>query len=150
MTNPNESYSQTASLKVCQDQESMLLANLLHLLDQPCWRQRRQPLLDILDRMLINLPHHLQLASRGGYFTEVIRLRPNWHQQVEALHSANIDCITSLREVRDRIEGARSSATIEIKESGDIDVWVRSLVSIRGHESRLLQAAFTLDIGGEA
>ena len=150
MTNPNESYSQTESLKVCQDQESLLLANLLRLLDQPCWRQRRQPLLDILDRMLINLPHHLQLASRGGYFTEVIRLRPNWHQQVEALHSANIDCITALHKIRDRIEGARSSATIEVKESGDVDDWVRSLVSIRGHESRLLQAAFTLDIGGEA
>ena len=150
MTNSNESNSQTDSLEVCQNQESMLLANLLRLLDKPCWRQRRQPLLDTLDLMLINLPNYLQLASRGGYFTDVIRLRPNWYQQVEALHSANIDCIRSLREIRNRIERARSSATIEIKESGDIDAWVRSLVSIRGHESRLLQAAFTLDIGGEA
>ena len=150
MTNPNKSNSQTESLKVCQTQESMLLANLLRLLDQPQWRQRRQPLLDILDRMLMNLPHHLQLASRGGYFTEVIRLRPNWHRQVEALHSANIDCITSLHKIRDRIESVRSSATIEINETSDIDAWVRSLVSIRGHECRLLQTAFTLDIGGEA
>ena len=148
MTNLNESYSQTEPLKVCQDRESMLLANLLRLLDQPRSRQMRQSLLDILDRLLINLPRHLQLASHGGYFAEVIRLRPNWHRQVEALNGANIDCITALHKIRDRIENARSSATIGI--SGDIDVWVRSLASIRGHESRLMQAAFTLDIGGEA
>ena len=150
MTDQIKSNSQTDSLKVCQDQESMLLVDLLRSLDQPCWRQRRQPLLDILDRMLTNLPHHLQLVSLGGYFTEVIQLRPNWHRQVEALHGANIDCITALHKIRDRIECARSSATIEIRESDDIDVWIRSLVSIRGQESRLLQAAFTLDIGGEA
>jgi hypothetical protein len=99
--------------------------------------------------MLVNLTHHLQVASCGGNFAEVLRLRPNWHRQVEALHGANIDCITALHKIRDRIESTQSSATIEFKESDDIDVWVRSLVSIRGHESRLLQAVFTLDIGGE-
>jgi hypothetical protein len=128
----------------------MLMANLLRSLDQPCSRQRRQSLLDILDRMSVSLPHHLQLVSRGGYFTKVIRLRPNWHRPEEALHGAKVDCITALPKVRDRVESVRATATSEIKESGDIDFWIRSLVSIRGHESRLLQAAFTLDIGGEA
>ena len=90
------------------------------------------------------------MASHGGYFTEVIRLRPNWHRQVEALNRANIGCITALHKIRDRIENTRSSASIEIKESGDIDIWVRSLASIREDESQLLQAAYTLDIGGEA
>jgi hypothetical protein len=72
------------------------------------------------------------------------------YRQIEALHGANIWCISALRELYDHMEHESPSATIETKESGDLDIWIRSLATIRGHECRLLQGAFTLDIGGEA
>ena len=150
MINRNEAVSQNQLLKACQDEESMLLSDLLRLLDQPSSEHTRQSLLAVLDCLLASLPYHLELACLDGYLQEVVRLRPNWHRQVEALHGANIWCISELRDLRDNIDDEQSSATIDTKESGDIDDWIRSLVSIRGQESRLLQTAFTLDIGGES
>ncbi len=137
-------------LNACQCLESELLDDLQCLLGQPSTASTRQSLLTILDRLLINLPRHLELASQGGYLTEVQRLRPGWHRQIEALEGANIWCFSALQELHDHIAHEPPSATIETKDSGDIDIWVRSLLAIRGHETRLLQRAFTLDIGGES
>lgn len=137
-------------LRVCQDHESLLLSDLLRLLDKPCSSETRQSLLEVLDRLLVNLPRHLELACHGGYLTDVMRIRPNWHRQVESLRTANMCCISTLHHLREQIQQDSWSTSSAAKESGEIGIWIRSLVSIRGQESRLLQAAFTLDIGGEA
>ena len=138
------------ALRECQARESLLLSDLRQLLDQPSTDQTRGALLRIMDRLLTHLPHHLELACQGGYLVEVRRLRPNWHRQIEALHGANLWCIAALNELRDPIARALPSATIEAKENGEIEIWIRSLAAIREHEIRLLQRAYTIDIGGEA
>lgn len=144
MTNQNEFYSQSEPRKVCHERETILLADLLRVLDAPL--PSRQSLLAILDQLLINLSRQFELASREGFFAEVVQLRPGWHREVQVLEGANVDCVMSLREIRDRIVHSRSSAGINVNERREIDEWIRSLLTHRSHESRLLQAAFTLDI----
>ncbi len=148
MKNKNENCVLSASWKVCHDREATLLADLRGLLNSP--PSTRKSLLVVVDQLLINLSRQFELASRSGFLTEVTELRPGWHREVQALQVANLDCITSLREIRDRITSSTSSSRLQISEGQMIDAWVRSLVSNRYHESRLLQAAFSLDIGGEA
>ena len=139
-----------ASMHACQSLETELIDDLRCLLDRPSTAKTRQTLLVILDQLLVSLPRHLELACREGYLAEVLRIRPTWHRQIESLHGANIWCYSALQELHDHVKRESPSATIETKDSGDIDIWVRSLLAIRGHETRLLQRAFTLDIGGEA
>ena len=155
MTNQNETHSQPEPLTDCHERETVLLTDLLRWLDSRLLGPSRSPptrqsLIDILDRMLINLSRSFQLACHSGFLTDVIEMRPNWHREVEALRVASVECIKSLHEIRDRIANSRSPEGIETKDRCDIDAWVRSLVANRGHESRLLQTAFTSDIGGEA
>ena len=150
MSNRKEFDDRCRALADCHEAESRLIGDLRLLLDQTSTALTRQAVLRILDRLLDSLPLHLELASQGGYLTEVHRLRPNWHRQVEALHGANVGCLSELHELRDHVRSESPSATIESEESGEIDIWVRSLESIRGHERQLLQGAFTLDIGGAA
>ena len=57
--------------------------------------QTRQSILVILDRLLLNLPRQLALACEKGYMTEVLEQCPNWHRQIEALHGANMACISA-------------------------------------------------------
>lgn len=139
-----------AALRECQAHESQLLGDLRYFLDQPSNEQSRGALLLLIDRLVTHLPHHLELACKGGYFAEVHRLRPSWHRQIEALHGANLWCIAVLDELQERIERELPSAAIEAKVNGEIDNWIRSLAAIREDESRLLQRAFAIDIGGEA
>ena len=139
-----------AALRVCQAHESQLLSDLRHLLDQPTTEQSRSSLLFIIRQLVTHLPHHLELAGKGGYLAEVQRLRPSWHRQIESLHAANLWCISVLDELHERIERELPSAAIEAKVNGEIDNWIRSLAAVREDESRLLQRAFTIDIGGEA
>lgn len=150
MSSQTELDDRCRALADCHETESRLIGDLRHLLDQTPTALTRQAVLTILDRLLDSLPLHLELASEGGYLTEVHRLRPNWHRQVEALHGENARCLSALHELRNHVGSQSPSATIESEESSEIDIWVRSLESIRGHERQLLQGAFTLDIGGEA
>ena len=138
------------ALTDCQKTESRLIGELGKLLDQPSTALTRQTLLAILNRLLDNLRLHLELASYGGYLTEVRRLRPNWQQQVKELLGANVRCLATLHELCDHIRHESPPGTIDTTESGEIEIWIRSLKSIREHECRLLQGAFTIDVGGEA
>ena len=138
------------ALRECQSRESLLLGDLRRLLAQPTSMQTRRSLLRVCDRLLADLPRHLELASEGGYLQEVHRLRPNWHYQVDKLRGANLWCIAVLRDLRDRIACEAPSGRIETKDSGEINAWAQSLSAVRENESRMLQRAFTIDIGGEA
>ena len=84
------------TLTRCYDLEYLLLGDLRQLLDEPQTAQTRQSILVILDRLLLNLPRQLALACEKGYMTEVLEQCPNWHRQIEALHGANLDCISAL------------------------------------------------------
>lgn len=139
-----------AALGECQADELRLLNDLRHLLDQPTTEQSRSSLFLIIQQLVAHLRHHLELAGKGGYLAEVHRLRPGWHRQIESLHAANLWCITVLDELHERIERELPSAAIEAKVNVEIENWIRTLAAVREDECRLLQRAFSIDLGGEA
>ncbi len=134
----------------CHKAESRLIGELRLLLNQPATALTRQAILTILNRLLDNLPLHIELASQGGYLIEVRRLRPSWQRQIKALQRANVCCLSSLHELRNHIRHESPSERIDTRECGEIKTWIRSLRSLREHECQLLQNAFAIDIGGEA
>ncbi len=141
---------QFRELRDCDKTESRLIGELRQLLNQPATTLTRQALLTILNRLLDNLPLHIELASQGGYLIEVRRLRPSWQRQIKALQRANVCCLSSLHELRNHIRHESPSERIDTRECGEIKTWIRSLRSLREHECQLLQNAFAIDIGGEA
>ena len=134
----------------CHKTESRMIGELRQLLNQPATALTRQAILTILNRLLDNLPLHIELASQGGYLIEVRRLRPSWQRQIKALQRANVCCLSSLHELRNHIRHESPSEKIDTRERGEIKTWIRSLRSLREHECQLLQNAFAIDIGGEA
>ena len=150
MNNQQESNGAPETLTTCHDLEYLLLGDLRQLLDEPQTAQTRQSILVILDRLLLNLPRQLVLACEERYMSEVLEQRPNWHRQIEALYGANMACISALDESRNRVVRELPFAAIANEVSRHLRQWMQSLVAIREHETRLLQKAFTLDIGGEA
>lgn len=145
-----ESNGAPATLTTCYDLEYLLLGDLRELLDEPQTAQTRRSILVILNRLLLNLPRQLALACEDGYMSEVLEQRPNWHRKIEALHGANLACISALDESRNRVMRDSPLVAIADELSCNLRHWTQSLVAIREHETRLLQNAFTLDIGGEA
>jgi hypothetical protein len=141
---------QFRELTDCHKTESRLIGELRLLLNQPATALTRQAILTILNRLLDNLPLHIELASQGGYLIEVRRLRPSWQRQIKALQRANVCCLSSLHELRNHIRHESPSEKIDTRECGEIKTWIRSLRSLREHECQLLQNAFAIDIGGEA
>ena len=150
MTKSEKMVDRFRELTDCQKTESRLICELRQLLNQPATALTRQAILTILNRLLDNLPLHLELASEGGYLVEVRRLRPSWQRQIKALQKANVCCLSSLHELRNHIRHESISGAIETRECSEIKTWIRSLRSLRAHECQLLQNAYTIDIGGEA
>ena len=150
MSKPQPSDFAIDSQPTCHELEYLLLGDLRQLLDDPLTEQTRRSMLVVLDRLLLNLPRRLVLACEEGYMSEVLERRPNWHRQIEALHNANLDCISAIDNLRNRIVRELPFAESAGQLQHNLRRWMRSLASIRGHERRLLQEAFTSDIGGEA
>ena len=150
MIDQPKSESARAARHTCHELEYLLLGDLRQLLDELQTAQTRRSLLIILDRLLDNLPRQFALACEEGYMAEVLEKRPNWHRQIEGLYGANMAFISALNQLRNRIVQELPFIAIANEVSCDLREWIQSLVKTRGDESRLLQTAFSLDIGGEA
>jgi hypothetical protein len=106
----------------------------------------------LLNRLIINLPNTLELSSEEGYMRNVIERFPNWSRQVTALHQANLDCVSALSLVRDRLEEEGETDIVSISQGLEIRLqkWLESFMTMRCSENTIVQKAFTLDLGGEA
>ncbi|WP_147867055.1 hypothetical protein [Stieleria maiorica] len=150
MIKPKKVIERFRDLTDCHKMESRLIGELRLLLEQPATAPTRHAILTILNRLLDNLPLHIELASQGGYLIEVRRLRPSWQRHIKALRRANACSLSSLHELCKRIRHESPSEPIDARECGEIKAWIRSLRSLREQECQLLQNAFSIDIGGEA
>lgn len=150
MDSPHKSRVALVALKTYHDLEFLLLGDLRQLLEEPITAQTSQTLLVILDRLLRNLPRQFDLVCEDGYMSEVLQECPNYHGQIQLLKGANRDSISSLEEMRHRIQHDLPLATIAKEVSLGLRDWMNRIVALRRNENRLLQNAFTLDIGGEA
>ncbi len=80
----------------------------------------------------------------------VLATAPHWQRRVESLRRKDIANHLSLERLRDGILLELPAALLSAASGCQLQHWMRSLGAHRQDECRLLQEAFTLDIGGEA
>ena len=153
MTNKQTDESKTTAkqnsmLKESCDLEYLLIGDIRTLLEEKFDSQTRSSLLVLINRLILNLPDVLELSSEEGYLNIVAERRPSWSRQINALHQANLDCVSSLTLVRDGLENDTPIAAIS-KEL-ELRNWIKSFSAMRCQESTMLQEVFTIDLGGEA
>jgi hypothetical protein len=149
---PNQIASRPAheALDACHELEYLLLGDLRELLEEPETLHTRRSLMLILEHLLVNLPRQLMLKCEGGYMTEVLGEFPWWQDEVEALLSEDQACNSALVQLHERLAHELPWLPIAAEVRATLDRWMELLAAIRKQENRLLQKAFTLDLGGEA
>jgi hypothetical protein len=82
--------------------------------------------------------------------SEVLAEFPAWQNEVDALLRKDRACNSALARLHDRVSHDLPWTPIADEVRETLDLWMELLNAIRVQENRLLQKAFTLDLGGEA
>jgi hypothetical protein len=125
--------------------DSAQLAQLRRLLpEQP---DEPHQLLAVLDGLRVSLANQFDREEQDGYLEEVLLQFPNWSPQVERLRQQHQILLAQLRALRDRVERDRPFPENLQAARRHLERWTIRLAAHEQHETRLLQAAFNLDIG---
>jgi len=128
--------------------EYILLGDLRDLLEEnPSDEQTTRWIVAVLDALLEALPVEMELKSQGGYLQPVLEQFPNWAGQIGDLAREKQLLFEKLRELRVQMEcpGTYESLALEIRQ--DLKEWMTLWTAHTRHERRMLQSAFTMDVG---
>jgi hypothetical protein len=128
--------------------EYILLGDLRDVLEEPANRHTRGWLVAILDALLDTLPRQLALKEESGYLNEVLDEYPSWYRQVEELQNEERLLFLSLQALRDRLETSESYAHAADRVKSAVRHWMTRLTAHHRHETRILQTAINLEVGG--
>jgi hypothetical protein len=128
--------------------EYILLGDLRDVLEEPSDRHTRGWLVAILDALLDTLPRQLALKEESGYLNEVLDEYPSWYRQVEELQNEERLLFLSLQALRDRLETSESYAHAADRVKSAVRQWMTRLTAHHRHETRILQTAINLEVGG--
>lgn len=137
-------------LKSSCDLEYLLMGDLRFLLHTADDSPTKSSLLVLLNRLILNLPDVLELSSKDGYLGSALDRRPNLSRQIDELHQANLDCVSTLVLIRDCLDSDDRLEAVSKELELRLRKWIESFSAIRCLESTILQEAFTVDFGGEA
>lgn len=132
------------------DLEYLLIGDIRILLTERFDWRSRSTLLLLLDRLISNLPKVLDLAAKEEYLCTVLERRPNLSKQVDDLYHANLECLSVLKVVRDRLESDKCIHSISEELETLLKNWIRTFATLRHQERRILQEAYVVDLGGES
>jgi hypothetical protein len=129
--------------------EYILLGDLRDLLEEPLDAQNMRWLAAVLDVLLENIPRQFDLVDdEQGYLHEVIEAQPNWSNEVERLRSEYLQIFRRLHELRQHLENPAHVAAHTRELRHNLRDWMETFCSLRRHETRLVQTALNLEIGG--
>lgn len=128
--------------------EYILLGDLRDLLDEEPSDQTSKWLLAVLDTLIEMLPRELAIKSQHGYLEDVLTLHPHWQAQVQQLYDDYKLLCVRLESFRDRLVSRTPYATIADQLRRDLSEWMKSLQAHHRQETRLLQTAVNLEVGG--
>jgi hypothetical protein len=129
--------------------EYILLGDLRELLDEPVDSESRRWMLSVLDKLLENFSSEGDREEEGSYLEDVLDRFPNWSGQIDRLHRDHEELFARLTELRARTERDEWIAPLANLVRGELRDWMLSLIAHRRRETRLLQTAMNLDVGGE-
>jgi hypothetical protein len=139
--------SRETRLQQCTTLEYILLGDLRDLLEEAEDATTHHWLMTVLDALLDTVPKEFAMREDGGYLTEVLERFPNWYDQVCALQKEKRSLFEKLRVLRQRL--ARHSSLEGIAEDVRTNLrdWMNRFVAHHRHERRLVQTAYTLEVG---
>lgn len=145
MTEPNPPENSLADYVAL---EYILLGDLRDLLEEAkSDEQTIRWIAAVLDALLEALPAEMELKSRGGYLQPVLEQFPNWAGQIGDLASEKQLLFEKLRELRVQLYSRESYEILAIEIREDLREWMTLWTAHLRHERRIMQSAFTLDVG---
>jgi hypothetical protein len=128
--------------------EYILLGDLRDLLEEEPNEQTSKWLVAILDTLIDTLPRELAIKSRNGYLEDVLEAYPNWEAEVQRLHAEYKLLCVRLEAFRDQLVSRTPYASIASQLREDLSEWMKALQNHHRQETRLLQTAVNLEVGG--
>ena len=128
----------------------LLVGDLRDLLSEQLDCSERKWVSAILDALVESLHSLHELKARGGYMQEVIDERPCWANRVRHLQDEYRRLYSQLQNLQCMIGVCSDEQFGQRVESiqRELRDWMMWFVSHERHESRLLQTAFLIDVGG--
>ncbi|MCA9073266.1 MAG: hypothetical protein KDA84_30290 [Planctomycetaceae bacterium] len=128
--------------------EYILLGDLQDLLGEPQPdEQTTRWIVAVLDALLDALPREMELKSEGGYLQPVLEQFPNWAGQIGDLATEKEYLFQKLHELRVQVESPGSFEVLANEIRLSLQEWMTMWTAHLRHERRILQSAFTLDVG---
>ncbi|MDA1017191.1 MAG: hypothetical protein O3A00_22380 [Planctomycetota bacterium] len=144
----NASRTPRESLASCTQFEYILLGDLRDLLSEPPTPMNRKWMAAVLDSLLETLPCEFAFKDEGeGYLAEVLEEYPSWSPQVDLLMAERDILFEKLQEVRSQLDARVRFAYMANELKHELREWMNRFVAFHRHERRLLQSAYTLEIG---
>ncbi len=126
--------------------EYILLGDLRDLLEEPPNRDTRRWLLAVLNALLDTLPSDIN-DDHGEYLGDVLEEYPNWSRQVDELHEERESLFDELYIFRNQIQQRRDLEEIAERLRFGLREWMSMLVAHKRHEARIIQMAYTWEVG---
>lgn len=140
--------SPESSLADCLALEYILLGDLRDLLEEAdADDQTIRWITAVLDALLETMPCEIELKSRGGYMQPVLDQFPNWAVQIWDLAREKQELFDKLRELRQQLHSPNAFTILVGVVRQDLQEWMTLWTAHSRHERRLIQNAFTLDVG---
>ena len=128
--------------------EYILLGDLRDLLEEAkSDEETTRWIAAVLDALLETLPAEMELKSQGGYLQPVLEQFPNWAGQIGDLASEKQILFEKLRELRVQLHHPASYELLALEIRQDLQEWMTLWTAHLRHERRIMQSAFTLDVG---
>lgn len=145
------SVSESRSLSDCAALEYILIGDLRDLLEEPLNEVNCKWLSAVLDTLLVTMPRRMDLQRQGGYLSDILEENPGWYSQVERLDREQSRLYEKLCDLRSLVTDDANEDDARRLQSmlrHDLREWMNSLVAHYRHERRLIQTAYTVDVGG--
>ena len=147
MLNSRTQLADDFLLEDCAALEYILLGDLRDLLEEPTDEENCRWLVVILDGLLEAKKREFELQEDGGYLEDVLEQVPNWEPQVGQLRREHHELFANLRKLRDRVGSRMSFETVADTVRADLRDWMTLLQRHHRHTRRIVQSAFSFDIG---
>jgi hypothetical protein len=128
--------------------EYILLGDLRDLLEEAKTdEQTTRWITAVLDALLEAMPCEMEMKSQGGYMQPVLEQFPNWAGQIGDLAREKQDLFDKLHELRLQLHSPSDFSRLAAEVRQDLQEWMTLWTAHLRHERRLIQSAFTLDVG---
>lgn len=127
----------------------ILLGDLRDLLEEPADEYTDRWIKAVLDGLLDTLPREFELQCEGGgYLCDIVELFPNWTGDVDLLFTEYEALQEKLHALRQRLNHENNGIS-ELANEVRIDLadWMNQLNAHLRHERRLVQIAYSYDVG---